>query len=52
MELSAKLAKDFQSLTILAKKHYVLWPNTCYKIVVRKFPIYNLKEKMAQKLKN
>ena len=27
-------------------------PNTCYKIVVRKFPIYKLKQKRAKKVKN
>ena len=27
-------------------------PNTCYKIVVRKFPIYKLKQKGTKKIKN
>ena len=27
-------------------------PNTCDKIVVRKFPIYKLKQKKAKKVKN
>ena len=54
METSAKIAKDFQLLTIFAKNSIQMsgWvPNTCYKIVVRKFPIYRLKQKWAKKLK-
>ena len=27
-------------------------PNTCYKIVVRKFPIYKLKQKRTKKVKS
>ena len=27
-------------------------PNTCYKIVVRKFPVYKLKQKRAKNVKN
>ena len=27
-------------------------PNTCHKVVVRKFPVYKLKEKAAKKVKN
>ena len=53
MEISAKTAKGIQSLTVFAKtpsqkSGWVL--NTCYKIVVRKFPIYKLKQKRAKKV--
>ena len=54
-EISANIAKDFQSLTIFAKNFSQKSgqaPNTCYKIVVRKFPIYKLKQKGAKKVKN
>ena len=55
MEISAKTAKDIQSLTIFAKTSSqksgrVL--NTCYKMVVRKFPIYKLKQKRTKKVKS
>ena len=50
MEISAKIVKDFQSLTSFEKKCRV--PDTCYKIVARKFPICKLKQKMAKKVKN
>ena len=39
MEISAKTDKDLQSLTVFAKNSG-RFPNTCYKIVVRKFSIY------------
>ena len=55
MEISAKTDKDLQSLTVFAKtpsQKSGRVPNTCYKIVVRKFPIYKLKQKRAKKVKN
>ena len=41
---------DFAKKTLSQKSGGVL--NTCYKMVVRKFPIYKLKQKTAKKVKN
>ena len=52
MEKSAITGKDIQSLIILQKPPSQTsgWvPNACYKIAVRKFPVYKLKQKMAKK---
>ena len=55
MAISIKTAKDIKSLTILQKNPYQKSgrvSNTCYKIVVRKFPISKLKQNRAKKAKN
>ena len=55
MEISAKKAKGIQLLTVCAKTPFQKsgWdPNKCWKMVVRKFPIYKLKQKRAKKVKN
>ena len=53
MEISGKIAKDFQLFlqkTLTQKPGQV--PDTCYQKVVRKFPIYKLKQKRTKKVKN
>ena len=52
-EIFGKTAKGFQLITIFVKDYSESGrvPNTFYKIVVRKLPIYKLKEKTAKKLK-
>ena len=48
----ANIAKESQSLNIFQKtpsQKSSRVPNTCYKIVVRKFPIYKLKQKMTKR---
>ena len=55
MKITAKTAKELQSLTAFKKtpsQKSGRVPNTCYKIVVRKFPIYKLKQKKVKKVKN
>ena len=54
MEISAETAKDLQSVTVFEKTPQKSGqvPNTCYKIIVRQFPIYNLKQKRVKKLKS
>ena len=55
MEISAKTAKDLQSVTVFEKtpsQKSGQVPNICYKIIVRQFPIYNLKQKRVKKLKS
>ena len=49
-EIFEKIAKGFQLITIFHSESGRV-PNTFYKIVVRKFPIYKLKQKTAKKLK-
>ena len=53
--MSAKTAKDFQSLSVFAKnpiQKFERTPNTCHKIVFRKFPMYKAKQKRVKKVKN
>ena len=55
MAISAKTAKNFRLLTMFAKntsQKSGRVPNTCYKIVVVKFPTYTLKQKRPKKVKN
>ena len=56
MYIYNQTAREFHSLTIFAKstpfQRSGRVPNTCYKIVVKKFPIYKLKQKRAKKIKN
>ena len=54
-EISAKTAKDLQSLFVFAKtpsQKSGRAPNTCHKIVVRKVPIFKLKQKRVKIFKN
>ena len=55
MKISAKIAKEFQSLTVYLKpssQKSNRSPNTCFKIVVRKLTRYKLKQKRAKKVEN
>ena len=55
MEISAKAAKDFQSLSVFEKapsQKSGRVPNTCYKMLVRKFPVYKAKQKRIKNVKN
>ena len=56
MEISAKMTNKFQSLIIVSQKapsEKSGWaPNTCYKIVVRRFFVYKLKQKMTKAVKH
>ena len=54
-EISAKTAKNIQSLTVFVKNSIPESDrvfNIYYKMVVRKFPIYKLKQNRAKKVKN
>ena len=50
MEIFGKTVNDLESLTVFAKSSSQksgLVSDTCYKIVVRKFPIVKLKQKKS-----
>ena len=54
MEISAKTTKDIQLLAVSAKNSIPEFQpgNVSYKMEIRKFPIYKLKQKRSKEVKN